>query len=249
MEQPNNQFTQQNNQFSQPVQGGQQFQGQQAFQGQQPMMVKTPKKPKKLGWIISLVAVALGILGLAIGGVMSLSNNPKTIVENIEKEMDRNPSELFVNPQKGLPITKTEKSVKYRVTKGNAFLIVFLSDKSGDSPKITVDGKEVTPFYSEKDVQFVGTDVKVKNYYYVVATSDEMLIKQVGQEETTGFPYLIGKPEIIEKVTPIMTANFIVLSALVFSGIALIIFIIFLVIFLVKNSTYKKLQVPSNFQY
>lgn len=234
MEQPNTQFTQQNNQFSQPVQGEQQFQGQQPFQWQQPMM-PAMKKPKKLGWIISLVAVGIGILGLVIGGILGASNNPSTIFKDIEQGINANQSGTLVSPSPDSKMT----DAKYKVKKGNAFLIAYYSEESSELPKMIVDGKEVSPLYTEQNTKVLEFDMKVKSYYYVVATSDEMTIKF---EDKGGEQYLIGKANLIEKVNPIMSSRLIIMTAFIYIVITLIVFIIFLVIFLVKNSKYKKVS-------
>lgn len=218
------------------------FQPQEAQTMSQAQQVPTTiKKPMKLGWIITLALFVMSLIGVSIGGVLTATNDPVSIVKNIDSQLEnyREGQEGFVSEKN---LSSNEKGFTYKgLTKGKAYIFVFLQTDGNLIENITFDNQTVHPFFSDYSSSRTYNSRAIKNckYYYVVANGSEMKINIDNIKGTAGRIALSDSKEITSKFESLTTGALLLLIFGIATVLTFIAFAAFLIIYLVKNNKYK----------
>lgn len=180
---------------------------------------KTVKKPKKIGWIITLVFSIISIIVAGVGMYMTVSG-----LAGLEHEVTTSkiPVESIGNGK--LKVSQLEVGKKY--------MAVFTKSEGPVVTTIKVDGEESAPLPKVEDsirlFEFTSRKESVTMTLVGITEKSRGNIDVVESEAYTSYLMKIGIGAIIFAVG-------------IFLGLINgILFIIFLILFLVKNNKYKR---------
>lgn len=198
--------------------------------GAQVMMQKQLKKPKKLGWIISLSILIVSIITIVSG--MLISGNG---INELNKHID-NDSNVYERS-----LINSETYLYSGLTPGKEYFVALSQESGTQITSVEVDNNSVSAFFEQ--ARETNSNTKSFKVYRFVAKSDEAVVKVTPiTKQTKAGLTVIDAEKSKGAVNQAVMGLFIFVIGVIIAVISFILFIVFFVIFLVKNSKYKKAQ-------
>lgn len=188
------------------------------------------KKPKKVGWIITLVFLVLSLIGVGVGVGLMVNG-----IGSLAKSMD---SETVKKNEKPIENLGNGELIVSSLEKGKTYLIVSSIESGPKISGVRVDGVSVSEGNIFENVNQKNDNL---NVYSFTATDKTALLTLKGiSGDTVGNIYVVDGEEYFSNAMLIGIGVIILVVAGFIAFINLILFIIFLTIFLTRNSKYKK---------
>lgn len=188
------------------------------------------KKPKKVGWIITLVFLIVSLIGVGIGTGVAVNG-----ITSFAKNMD---SEAVKKNEKPIENLGDGEFLISSLESGETYIVVS-SITSG--PKITGVQVDGVPISEENTFESTNRNSTNWNIYSFTATDTAALLTLKGvTAETVGDIHVVPGSEYVSSLMLTGVGGIIVAIAGFIAFINLVLFIIFLTIFLTRNSKYKQ---------
>lgn len=188
------------------------------------------KKPMKIGWILSLVLVAVSIM-VIITGVMVSSDGIKTIKQNA-----KNYNEAYTATR-----VDSETYVYKGLTAGKEYAVVLSQQAGPEIMSVRIGSISFSPVFQEKNN--LNSNKKSFKVYRFVAQSNSVEVKMSPIRQQTDVEIsLLDESKYGSALSQMIMGLIILVVGILMTVLSVIIFIIFLVIFLIKNSNYKRVQ-------
>lgn len=186
------------------------------------------KKPMKVGWIISLVFLILSLIGIGAGSVMTANQIPAAL-KDLEKSTEKYPVETVA-------VGKLKVS---GLTAGKKYTIVVIQTTGPSITEISVDGVKAEKSNVTQSIKLNAEESKTTFYMFDAKAGSATLSLKGATKDSTG-KIIVTDDSYISNLMNVGIGVIIVAASFFIALFSFILFLIFLIIFLVKNSKYKQ---------